>query len=71
MVELQQTTYRIPGDIFCMKVLFPECANKVDLYILIAYKSRVDLNAMYLHEYMKQPNSNGFKKYIKKEYMIR
>ena len=66
MVELQQTTYRIPGNIFCMESLFPSNANKAALGTPMTYKPTEYPDNMYLHEAKKKPYSNEFKKAMKK-----
>ena len=53
MVELQQTTFGIQGEIFYMDILCPEYAIEVTLDIFMAYKAISDPDTMYLHESMK------------------
>ena len=67
MVGLQHTTFEISSKIFCMDELFPAYANEVTLDPLMAKNSTADANTMYIHESMNQPDSNDFKKVMKKE----
>ena len=67
MVELQHTTSGIPGKMFCMEALFTAYKNEASLDQLMDYKSTSDTNTMYLHEAMKQTDSNNFNKTMQKE----
>ena len=52
MEELQQTTFRIQGDIFYTETSFPAYAIEVALDPFMAYKSMSDPDTTYLHESM-------------------
>ena len=56
MVEIQQTTSGIMGEIFWMGELSPEYKNKVSLDPVMAYKATADPDIIYLREAIKQPD---------------
>jgi len=69
IAELSNATAdNVPGEIFCYKAMFPNYAGLPEQDPIQIYKATADPDNMYMHQALKQPDAEEFRKAMKKEW---
>jgi Reverse transcriptase (RNA-dependent DNA polymerase) len=66
ITECKENSRQIEGEIFCLEAMFPD-ARIEQANPLLAFKSTVDPDTMYMYEAMRQPDRQQFKDAMVKE----
>jgi Reverse transcriptase (RNA-dependent DNA polymerase) len=66
IAETKDNGSEVEGEIFCLEAMFPESRND-QADPLLAFKATTDPDTMYLHEAMREPDREEFKKAMVKE----
>ena len=65
--QVQASTEPIPGELFYIKTIFNTYNNFNDINLLLAFKATADLDTLYYHQAMRQPDRDDFKAAMNKE----